>query len=133
MEKDNTVDKSRNRKVLIIEDEHFITELYQRVLLKAGYQVSVVIDGEEALKEAQTDNYDIILLDLMIPNLTGIDILNNLRNPHNKHQIKAKIIITTNLEQRSEVKHSIEEKADAYLIKAELTPNELVEFLDNVK
>ena len=129
----NTTNKSRNRKVLIIEDEHFITELYQRSLSKAGYQVSVVIDGNEALQKSQTDQYDIILLDLMIPNLTGIEILNILRDKNNKNQIKAKIIVTTNLEQRSEVKRSIEEKADAYLIKAELTPDELVDFLDNVK
>ncbi len=129
----NTINKSRNRKVLIIEDEHFITELYQRSLKKAGYQVSVVIDGNEALQESQTDKYDIILLDLMIPNLTGIEILNILRDKNNKNQIKAKIIVTTNLEQRSEVKEAIEEKADAYLIKAELTPDELVDFLDNVK
>lgn len=129
----NTINKSRNRKVLIIEDEHFITELYQRSLSRAGYQVSVVIDGNEALQKAQTDQYDIILLDLMIPNLTGIDILNILRDKDNKKQIKAKIIVTTNLEQRYEVKKSIEEKADAYLIKAELTPDELVDFIDNVK
>ncbi|MBI3624454.1 response regulator, partial [Candidatus Saccharibacteria bacterium] len=73
-------------KVLCIEDEHFISELYERALTKAGYEVKVVVDGVEGLKEAQTDTYDIILLDIMIPNLRGTDILKQLRDPaHTPH------------------------------------------------
>lgn len=121
------------RKVLIIEDEHFIGELYTRALTKAGYHVDVIGDGSEALKAAQTNKYDIILLDLMIPSVTGIEILRILRDPAKKPPIKAKIIITTNLEQREDVKTDIEHQADGYLVKAELTPHELADFLNTVK
>ena len=121
------------RKVLCIEDEHFISELYNRALTKGGYVVKVIADGNEALKEAQTDQYDIILLDLMIPNLTGIEILRNLRDKSKTPALKAKIIIITNLEQRPDVRTDIESQADGYIVKAEITPNELVEFLNNVK
>lgn len=120
------------RKVLCIEDEHFIGELYTRALSKAGYQVTLVTDGEQALTTALTDEFDIILLDLMVPNMTGIEILRKLRDPAGP-QLKAKIIIITNLEQREDVRADIERQADGYLVKAELTPHELADFLDTVK
>jgi DNA-binding response OmpR family regulator len=121
-----------HRKILCIEDEPFISELYARALKKAGYFVTVVVDGVEGLKAAQTDQYDIILLDLMLPNLTGIEILRVLRDPTHSPP-KAKIIISTNLEQREEVRADIEKQADGYVVKAELTPRELVNFLDKIK
>ena len=121
------------RRVLCIEDEHFITELYVRALTKAGYKVDAIVDGQEALAAAEKNEYDIILLDLMIPTITGIEILRTLRDPARMPPIKAKIIITTNLEQRDDVRADIEKQADGYLVKAELTPSELVKFLDNIK
>jgi DNA-binding response OmpR family regulator len=120
------------RKVLCIEDEHFIGELYSRALTKAGYRVTLITDGQEALRAAQSNDYDIILLDLMIPNLTGIEILRALRDPA-APPLKAKIIITTNLEQREDVRADIERQADGYVVKAEMTPRELVEFLNTVR
>ncbi len=121
------------KSVLCIEDEHFIGELYQRALTRAGYQVNIILDGAEGLKEAKTDKYDVILLDLMIPSITGIDVLHELRDPAKTPNLHSKIIITTNLEQRDEVRNDIEKKADGYLVKAEITPHELVEFLDQLK
>lgn len=121
------------RKVLIIEDEHFITELYVRALLKGGYEVDSLADGKEALAAAQTNKYDIILLDLMIPTITGIEILRILRDPARVPPLRSKIIITTNLEQREDVRADIERQADGYLVKAELTPHQLVDFLNTVK
>ncbi len=119
------------KKVLCIEDEHFIGELYARALSKAGYDIKVVVDGVEGLKQAQTNTYDIILLDLMIPNLTGMEILDTLRTQ--TPRLKAKIIITTNLEQKEETRHAIEQQADGYLIKAEVTPKQLVGILDSIQ
>jgi DNA-binding response OmpR family regulator len=121
------------RKILCVEDEHFIGELYTRALTKAGYEVLVVTDGLKGLSEAQTDAYDIILLDLMVPSLTGIDILRTLRDAAKTPKLHAKIIITTNLEQRDDVRADIEHQADGYLVKAELTPHELVDFVNTIR
>jgi CheY-like chemotaxis protein len=120
------------RKILCIEDEHFIGELYARALTKAGYQAKVIIDGEEGLKEAQTDQYDIILLDIMVPNMTGTEILKRLRDPAQTPHLKAKVIITTNLEQKDEARQQIERQADGYLIKAEVTPRQLIDILKTI-
>lgn len=117
------------KKVLCIEDEHFIGELYDRALTKAGFSVTVINDGQEGLTAAQTNQFDIILLDLMVPSITGVEILEALRDPSKTPSLTAKIIITTNLEQRDEVRQTIEKQADGYLVKAEITPNQLAEFL----
>jgi CheY-like chemotaxis protein len=130
---DQTAATQTPRRVLCIEDERFITELYVRALTKGGYQVDAIADGKQALAAAQTNQYDIILLDLMIPTITGIEILRQLRDPARVPPLKAKIIITTNLEQREDVRADIEKQADGYLVKAELTSHELVTFLDNIK
>lgn len=122
---------SLGKKVLCVEDEHFINELYTRALTKAGYQVKVVIDGQEGLREAKTNAYDIILLDIMIPNMTGTDVLKRLRAE--MPDLRAKIIITTNLELGNEDRARVESQADAYVVKAELTPRQLVEFLQQLK
>lgn len=120
---------SKAKKVLCIEDEHFISELYERALSKAGYEVTIELDGKKGLALAQTNQFDIILLDLMIPTMTGIDVLHALRDPAKTPDFHGKIIITTNLEQRDEVRADIEKQADGYLVKAEITPYELADFL----
>jgi DNA-binding response OmpR family regulator len=121
------------RNILVIEDEPFISELYSRALTKGGYYVTVIADGADALKEAEKNTYEIILLDLMVPSLNGIEILRVLRDPARVPPLKAKIIITTNLEQREDVRADIENQADGYLVKAELTPSELVAFLNHIQ
>lgn len=120
------------KKILCVEDEHFISELYVRALTKAGYEVTVEVDGQKGLELAQTDQFDIILLDLMVPTITGIEVLRHLRNPVETPNLRAKVIITTNLEQRDDIRADIEKQADGYLVKAEITPRELVDFLSTI-
>ena len=69
----------------------------------------------------------------MIPSITGIEVLRHLRDPAETPKLHSKIIITTNLEQREEVRADIESRADGYLVKADITPRELVDFLSTIK
>ena len=71
-------------RILCIEDEHFISELYARALRRAGYDVTTLVSGDDGLRAAQNDNYDIIMLDLMIPGMTGFEVLRELNNYNNK-------------------------------------------------
>lgn len=128
---DTTQTISPAKRILIIEDENFIGDLYERALRAGGYVPVVVVDGAEALKEAQTNTYDVILLDIMLPNVTGTEILDTLRGP-DAPPLKAKIIITTNLELDDEGRAAIENKADGYIVKADITPKELVAFLNQI-
>ncbi len=126
------MEDSKKTKILIIEDEHFISELYTRALSRAGYDVRVVVDGEAGLVAAQSNEYDIVLLDIMVPNLTGTEILKQLRDPSVTPTFDAKVIITTNLEQSEEGKEQIQSLADGYIIKADVTPHQLVDFLQQL-
>ena len=119
-------------KVLCVEDEFFISELYDRALRKAGYDVTNALNGTDGLALAQTDRYDIILLDLMVPGMTGMEILKVLRDITKTPKLHSKIIITTNLVQDDQARQEIESHADGYIIKADITPKELVAFLEKL-
>lgn len=124
------VKPSNGKKILCVEDERFISELYARALRRAGYDVTTMLSGEDGLRAAQTNVYDIILLDLMIPGITGFEVLRRLRteNP----DLSAKVLITTNLDQEDDSRAEIESMADGYLIKAEFTPRQLVQIIDDI-
>jgi DNA-binding response OmpR family regulator len=118
--------------ILIIEDERFISELYTRALMHAGYKVVASNDGELALREAVNNHYDVILLDIMLPTMNGVDLLYKMKDKNVRPPMTSKIIITTNLDQKEETRTKIESMADGYLIKAEITPKELVAFVNQV-
>lgn len=121
----------RYKNILCIEDEHFIGELYGRALQKAGYSVTTEVDGLKGLEAAKSDQYDIILLDIMVPSITGIELLKRLRQE--TPDLKAKVIVTTNLEQSETDRNAVEKQADGYVIKANMTPKELVGFLQSLE
>lgn len=119
------------KQILIVEDEKFISELYLRALSKAGYNPTVAGDGDKGLELALTGKYDIVLLDIMVPGTLGVDVLKIIKNDY--PEIKSQIIITTNLEQDEVTRAEVERLADAYIIKAEVTPKELVGYIDKIE
>lgn len=121
---------AKAKRILCIEDEIFISELYKRALENAGYQVDTVNNGEAGLHKAVSGDYDIILLDIMLPTMNGVDILFKMKGPLVRPPLRSKVIITTNLDQTEEARQQVEELADGYLIKAEITPSELVESIN---
>jgi DNA-binding response OmpR family regulator len=120
------------KKILCIEDERFISDLYTRALTNAGYDVMVVDDGEIGLHHAVSGDYDIILLDIMLPTMNGVDMLYKMKDPLVTPPLRSKVIITTNLDQKEDIRKKVEEMADGYLIKAEITPRELVNYVNQV-
>lgn len=119
------------KSILIIEDEHFISELYARALKKAGYEVVIMMSGEDGLKAALGQHFDLILLDLLVPGLSGMDVLEKIRQNDQQTGKHSKVIITTNLDQEEQTREKLEHIADGYLIKAEMTPNELKKIVDD--
>jgi DNA-binding response OmpR family regulator len=119
-------------RILCIEDERFISDLYTRALTNAGYDVMVINDGELGLHQAMTGNYDIILLDIMLPTMNGVELLHKIKDRSVQPPITSKVIITTNLDQKEDIRKNVEQMADGYLIKAEITPRELVSYIQQV-
>jgi DNA-binding response OmpR family regulator len=114
--------------ILLIEDDLFIGEMYSRSLSREGYQVDLIKDGEEGLKAALGKQYDLILLDVMLPEKRGTEILQALRGGEDKVP-NSRIVILTNFEQDEESKMAMQSKADGYLIKADITPRRLLEII----
>ncbi|MGV9001985.1 MAG: response regulator transcription factor [Candidatus Saccharimonadaceae bacterium] len=118
--------------ILIVEDDRFIGEMYVRSLKKAGYEVDWMVDGNDGLIAARNKSYDLILLDVMLPERRGSEILEALRGTEdlipNSH-----VIVLTNFEQDDESRAAMEARADAYLIKAEITPNKLLSVIEQLQ
>lgn len=118
--------------ILCIEDDLFIGEMYARSLRKAGYEVELMSSGAEGLKAAQTKQYDLILLDILLPEKHGTEILQTLRGtkdlvPHSR------ILVLTNFSQDDESRLAMQSKADGYLIKADITPRKLIEIIQSLQ
>ncbi len=111
--------------VLVIEDDRFIGEMYVRSLKKAGYTVDWVVSGNDGLIAARNKQYDLILLDIMLPERRGNEILQALRGKEDLIP-NTKIVVLTNFEQDEESRVAMEHHANAYLIKAEITPRKLL-------
>ena len=110
--------------VLIIEDDYFIRELYERQLGKKGYNVVTAPDGAEGLVKAAEVNPDIILLDIMLPKLNGLDLLGTLKAKPETQNIP--LILLTNLGQESVIKEGFKLGAKGYLIKSAYTPEQII-------
>ncbi len=118
--------------ILCIEDDRFIGEMYVRSLKKAGYDVDWVVDGNDGLIAARNKPYDAILLDVMLPERRGTDILKSLRGGKKDLIPDTKVIVLTNFDQDAESRIAMEHEADAYLIKAEITPKKLLDIVSKL-
>ena len=113
--------------ILCVEDDRFIGEMYVRSLQKAGYDVTWVVDGNDGLVAARNQTFDLIILDLMLPEQRGDQILDALRNNNVDLVPNSKILIMTNFEQDEASRNSVMSRVDGYLIKADITPRNLIE------
>lgn len=118
--------------ILIVEDDRFIGEMYVRSLQRSGYEVDWMVDGNDGLIAARNKPYDLILLDVMLPERRGTDILEALRGKEDLIP-NSKVIVLTNFEQDEESRRAMEAHADAYLIKAEITPRKLLSVIEQLE
>lgn len=114
--------------ILIIEDDRFIGEMYKRSLAQAGYQVDWVVTGREGELAALAKPYDLVLLDIMLPEMQGGDVLDLLRGKEDKIP-KSRVIIMTNFDQDEDARIAMQKKVDGYLIKADITPRKLIDII----
>lgn len=118
------------KKVLLVEDEEMIRDLYARQLTKAGFLVNAVGNGEDGVKALNEQAYDLLLLDIMLPGMNGLQVLRDfkVKNPNSKMAI----IMLTNLGQESVIKEGFDLGANAYLIKTSYTPDQIITEVRNV-
>jgi two-component system OmpR family response regulator len=114
-----------SKTILFIEDDKPIAEMYARVLEREGYSVEFAYNGNEGLQKAQNKHYDLVLLDIMMPEMSGIEVLKLLRGEDGHGSPDTKIVILTNLAQDKTSQEALESQADGYIIKADIVPSQL--------
>ena len=113
------------KKILLVEDDPFLIDIYSTKLKDAGFEVLVSDEGEEAIGKVKEENPDLVLLDIVLPEIDGWEILRRIKSDEKLKNLK--VIILSNLGQKEEVKKGMELGAVNYLIKAQYTPSQVVE------
>lgn len=112
------------KSVLLIEDDPFIADIYLTKLKESGFEVDFAEDGEKGLKKIQEKKPDILLLDIVLPNINGWELLRKIKQDEKLKDIK--VIILSNLEQKPEIEKGLNLGADKYLIKSHYTPSDVI-------
>lgn len=120
-----TKKKSSKINILLVEDDSFLAGMYVAKLNLEDFNVHLASDGEKGLKIAKEENPDIILLDIILPKMSGFDVLKSLKEDEKTKDIP--VVLLTNLGQRDDVKKGLDLGATDYLIKAHFMPSEVVE------
>jgi DNA-binding response OmpR family regulator len=113
------------RKILIVEDDIFIRDIYSVKFSQSGFETVVAENGVEALKTLEGFVPDVILLDVIMPQMDGIETLKNIRSSEAWKKIP--VIMLTNIPEKEKIAQGKEYGASDYLIKAYYTPAEVVE------
>jgi len=113
-------------KVLLVEDDSLMVKMYDLKFTHDGFNVSVALDGEEGLQKARAENPDIIVLDIMLPKMSGTEVLEKLKeDPTTRDK---PVIILTNLNVTEEdVAKCKDLGAKEILMKTDVTPQEVVD------
>lgn len=117
-----------NKKILVIDDDLYIRELYQEILVSAGFSVSTAIDGEDGLQKLTTDEFDLILLDLMMPKIDGLGVLKALKQDLVK-EISSPILLLSNMGKEPVIDEALKNGVADYLVKSDINPDQLLSFI----
>ena len=118
------------KKILVVEDDFFIRDLYEKQLQLSGFLVVGASDGEQGVEKTKQEKPDLVLLDIVLPKMNGLDVLKNIKsNPEIK---ETRIILLTNLGQESVIKEGFALGAEGYLVKSAYTPSQVVEEVRNL-
>lgn len=112
------------KRILIVEDEQVLSSAYETLLKQAGYDVTVAYDGKDALSKTESLEPDLILLDLRMPVMDGVQFLKHY--DLTKAHPKVKVILFSNYDMQEEIDEAYRLGADKYVLKAWVSPKELL-------
>ncbi|MFA6515259.1 MAG: response regulator [Candidatus Paceibacterota bacterium] len=118
------------KKVLIIEDDSFLQGLEASKIEKEGYSIITASSGEEAMKKIYEPGIDIVLLDLILPNFDGFEILKKIKEVEELKNIP--VIVFSNLSEEKSIKKSKELGAIDFMVKSNFTLDELVKHINTI-
>ncbi|MCL4365614.1 response regulator [Patescibacteria group bacterium] len=113
------------KKILLVEDDDFVRELYLRQLTKANLSVKTATAGDEGLEILKNETFDLLLLDIMLPGMNGLQLLREFKTQNPSSPMIT--ILLTHLGQEAIIKEGFKLGAQAYLIKTSYTPDQIVD------
>ncbi len=113
------------KKIMIVEDDSFVMDIYQTKLSREGFEVIEAVNGTEAIKKMRAGEPDLVLLDIVMPYMNGLEILKKIKE--DKDLKKLPVILLTNLSQKEDIQEGLALGAADYLIKSHFTPTEVME------
>lgn len=113
------------KKILIVEDDVFIRDIYQVKFSQEGFDVTTAENGLEAVKKLELSVPDIMLLDIIMPYMDGMEVLKKIKSNDAWKEIP--IIMLTNISEKEKVNEGMEQGVNDYLIKSHFTPSEVVQ------
>ncbi len=116
-------------KILVAEDEQDARLIYVDILTSAGYEVDGVADGKEALIKMESKKYDLVLLDIIMPNLDGISALKSIKEDPTKYGTMP-IYMLTNIGSDAAIENSVQLGAQGYILKSDTDPSELTDLVE---
>lgn len=121
----NTQQDTVAKKILIVEDEADQREVLKDLLESVGYEVSTAVDGIDSIAKASADKYDLILLDIIMPNKDGVEVLQAIKSDTNKFGNPV-VVMLTNISGDAAVEKAMELGAAGYRLKVGLEPAQLI-------
>ena len=118
------------KQILLVEDDPLVTDIYKTKLESNGFKVSLAKDGQGALRKMQEEKPDLLLLDIVLPNISGWEIMEKMKKDENLKDIK--VVIISNLGQKGEIEKGLSLGATKYFIKAHYAPSEIIKEIKEI-
>lgn len=113
-------------KILLVEDDPMISEIYQRKFSAVGFETRIATSGKAVLDILRVEPFDLVLLDIVLPEMNGTEVLEQLRNPKNGYDKDLKILMFSSLSEKDDRDKTVALGANGFIAKNEFSPSELV-------
>jgi len=122
--------KQTHKRILIIDDDPFIRKIYNERLSADGFDVEEAESGVTGLIKIESGSYDLVLLDIVMSDMTGVDILKKIRS--NDKLTNLIVVVLSALGQEDDIKEVLKAGANEYVVKDKTTPRKLVNILEKL-
>ncbi len=130
MAKAKNSESKKTKKILLVEDDPFLVDIYVTKLKEHNFDLTIATDGKDAFAKIKEEKPDLVLLDIVLPKLDGMEILKKVKNDPSLGEVK--IVVLSNLSQNYEISKALELGATSYLIKSHYSPSEVIREITNL-
>lgn len=117
--------------ILLVDDDSFLRDLYATKFKESGHEVDTAKNGEEGLEKIKDNNYDAVLLDMVMPGIDGLEFLESAVQAKNA-EAQTKFIVLTNQSEDSDKAAAEKSGAHGYIVKAESIPSDVVKKVESI-